>query len=208
MAIDFRPVDPLKPVRVYRRNLPHWRQDGATYFVTFRLFDSLPAPMLKNLAWLRRMLLAAKDSDDQFLKADRAYYLKYKEYLDRGFGACWLRKQEVKEVVEAALDHFAGNRYQLGELAVMPNHVHALVRPLADHELGEILHSWKSYTAKRILQIVDGEHRVWQDESYDRLVRDHTELARIETYIEKNRASSVICMCSSRDTGGTPVPRD
>ena len=29
------------PVTVYYRHLPHWRQDGATYFVTFRLADSL-----------------------------------------------------------------------------------------------------------------------------------------------------------------------
>lgn len=26
----------------YELDLPHWRQDGATYFVTFRLGDSLP----------------------------------------------------------------------------------------------------------------------------------------------------------------------
>ena len=38
----FDPFDPYRPVRVYRRNLPHWRQDGATYFVTIHCADSLP----------------------------------------------------------------------------------------------------------------------------------------------------------------------
>jgi hypothetical protein len=28
---DFVPFDEERAVRIYRRNLPHWRQDGATY---------------------------------------------------------------------------------------------------------------------------------------------------------------------------------
>lgn len=30
----------------YRRNLPHWRAEGATYFVTFRQADSIPESVL------------------------------------------------------------------------------------------------------------------------------------------------------------------
>jgi hypothetical protein len=32
----FVPFDELHAVRIYQRNLPHWRQDGCTYFVTFQ----------------------------------------------------------------------------------------------------------------------------------------------------------------------------
>lgn len=32
----------------YRRNLPHLRLDGATYFVTFRLADSIPETVAKQ----------------------------------------------------------------------------------------------------------------------------------------------------------------
>ena len=42
----FRGLDPNKSLRIYTRHLPHWRQDGATYFVTFRLADSLPEAKL------------------------------------------------------------------------------------------------------------------------------------------------------------------
>lgn len=35
-------VEELWPVPGYRRNLPHLRIEGATYFVTFRLADSIP----------------------------------------------------------------------------------------------------------------------------------------------------------------------
>jgi hypothetical protein len=37
------------PLNFYWRHLPHWRQDGATYVVTFRLVDSLPQAKLREL---------------------------------------------------------------------------------------------------------------------------------------------------------------
>ena len=37
------------PLKIYQQHLPHWRQDGATYFVTFRLHDSLPQAKLREL---------------------------------------------------------------------------------------------------------------------------------------------------------------
>jgi hypothetical protein len=49
----FQGLHPDKPVTVYQRHLPHWRQDGATYFVTFRLADSLPQSKLDELAALK-----------------------------------------------------------------------------------------------------------------------------------------------------------
>jgi hypothetical protein len=41
------------PLTRYARHLPHWRQPGATYFVTFRLADSLPKEKLHELDLLR-----------------------------------------------------------------------------------------------------------------------------------------------------------
>src|SRR5258707_12522120 len=40
----FQGLHPDKPVTAYQRHLPHWRQDGATYFVTFRLADAESRP--------------------------------------------------------------------------------------------------------------------------------------------------------------------
>ena len=42
----FRAFDADGPMRVYYRHLPHWRQPGATYFVTFRQVDSIPKAVL------------------------------------------------------------------------------------------------------------------------------------------------------------------
>ena len=41
------------PLQVYSRHLPHWRQHGATYFVTFRLADSLPQSKLRELELIK-----------------------------------------------------------------------------------------------------------------------------------------------------------
>ena len=50
----FQGLYPDMPVTIYHRHLPHWRQDGATYFVTFRLADSLPQSKLDELATLKK----------------------------------------------------------------------------------------------------------------------------------------------------------
>src|SRR5438045_2452862 len=50
----FEGLDPNKPLTVYYRHLPHGWQDGATYFVTFRLADSLPQEKLIELAAIKQ----------------------------------------------------------------------------------------------------------------------------------------------------------
>ncbi len=49
----FKPYDAEGETRITRQNLPHWRQDGVTYFVTSRLVDSLPARALDEWRTLR-----------------------------------------------------------------------------------------------------------------------------------------------------------
>ena len=80
------------------------------------------------------------------------------------------------------------------------NHVHVIVTPLPGQDLSDILHSWKSYTAKEILKVEAASRRlrenqrqdvaatsVWQKESYDHILRSPQELYNIELYIERHR---------------------
>jgi hypothetical protein len=46
----FNAFDPDLPVGHLSGNLPHWRQESRTYFVTFRTADSLPQEKLDQ--WL------------------------------------------------------------------------------------------------------------------------------------------------------------
>jgi hypothetical protein len=52
--------------------------------------------------------------------------------------------------------------------------------------LSAILHNWKSYTAHRIRKAGDRGVPIWQDESYDRIVRSERELSAYMRYIWEN----------------------
>ncbi|MBA3650802.1 MAG: class I tRNA ligase family protein [Chthoniobacterales bacterium] len=181
--------DEFAEVDISRRNLPHWEQSGATYFVTFRLADSLPATKLSELEEERKNWLKFHPqpwSDEE----KRDYYERFsnqlERWLDAGEGACVLAQSAAAEIVAEALRHFDGERYELGAWVVMPNHVHVLVTPRAEHDLGDILHSWKSFTSNRINTLLDRSGPLWQRESYDHIVRNEAALTRITDYILSN----------------------
>jgi valyl-tRNA synthetase len=182
-------LDPYAEIDITRRNLPHWQQAGRTYFVTFRLADSLPAAKLGELEEERATWL--KHNPDPWTEAQRREYYqrfsaKLDEWLDAGSGSCVLRDERAAKIVADALTHFEGARYTLGAWVVMPNHVHALVTPLEGHDLGSILHSWKSFTAHKINELLGREGQLWQHESYDHTVRNEESLWKIGEYIDGN----------------------
>ena len=86
----------------------------------------------------------------------------------------------------AALKAFEGQRYELLVYVVMNDHVHALLAPFAPYELQGILHSWKSFTAHQMQHQHQRFGRVWQDEYFDRIVRDDQEFVQKLEYIVEN----------------------
>ena len=182
------------------RRLPHWRQDGCTYFVTFRTSDSLPKEVMDH--WLKRRaewleLRGVKVVDGKPVDLDGLSFEHRREYdrvftrtlqtdLDRGHGACLLKKTENAEIVRTALEFFDGERYAMGNFVIMPNHVHVLVVPAAGHELSEILKSWKMFTAKAVNKAEGRSGTFWQAESWDHLVRSRKQLERFQGYIGEN----------------------
>jgi REP element-mobilizing transposase RayT len=192
-ALLFTPFDPSAPVGIYGRHLPHWRQDGATYFVTFRLADSIPQAKLRE--WEREMTDWLKKNPEPHNTEQKAEYHeqfteKFQRWLDAGMGECVLRRPEISAVVEEAMRHFDGERYVLGHYVVMPNHVHAVVRPVQGHLLKDILHSWKSFTAHKLNEVLNRTGQLWQDESFDCIVRSAAQLDKIAFYIQENPAKA------------------
>jgi len=127
------------------------------------------------------------------------------QWLDAGSGSCVLFIPEVKQLVENALRHFDGQRYRLDTFVVAPNHVHALVSPCDGHDLSDILHSWKSFTAHEILKVEAASRRlsdhmqsrdgsatikVWQKESFDHIVRSPASMDKFRAYIRDHDADS------------------
>jgi REP element-mobilizing transposase RayT len=185
-----------------RGYLPHIKVEGATYFVTFRLADSLPRETVARLKERREDLLrrAAADSRGPHNHGRHLLFADYAReidaLLDQSTGESWLRRPEVASLVAGALRHFEGGRYQLYAWVVMLNHVHAVVRPMGVHALDAILHSWKSYTASEANRLLN---RVgcpfWQSEYYDHWIRDDAEFGHCCRYTEDNPVKAGLSSC-------------
>jgi REP element-mobilizing transposase RayT len=97
-------------------------------------------------------------------------------------------------VLQSVLFAHEHRQYQLFAACVMPDHVHLLFEPQIKEQdkdakpvfysLGEILHGIKSTTAHKINKAahVSGVH-VWEEESFDRLMRGDADLAEKFHYI-------------------------
>jgi menaquinone-specific isochorismate synthase len=216
------------PIQVrHGAHLPHWTREGAIYAVTFRLADSLPAEVVAGWCEERREIEARalrtgrELTEAETKRLDDLHSERVEAYLDSARGECWLGRPEIAQAVRDALFHFEGERYRLHAWCIMPNHVHLVIEPLGSWTLPELLHSLKSFTAKRANALLGRGGSFWQPESYDHLVRDEADYERAVEYVRANpdrvglRDWRWVGFASGRGlpsegseiTGGTPVPR-
>ncbi|MGB9458139.1 MAG: transposase [Bryobacteraceae bacterium] len=102
-------------------------------------------------------------------------------------GSSHLRRPELaRMVVDALLYHeHTLQHHRLHSYVVMPNHVHLLITPRVP--VSKLMQSLKRFTGLEGNRILGATGQpFWQDESYDRLVRDEREFERIARYIERN----------------------
>ena len=212
---DFVPFDEHRAVRVYHRNLPHWRQDGATYFITFRLGDSLPRGVYEQWEHERRLWLVARGI--YVSRRDPAWqrhierlpaveqHRFHKHFnrrlhaaLDEGRGACHLRLAECVAALRSKLAERDGGAYHLGDFVVMPNHVHLLICPTTGSDLEWLMKAVKGSTSRHCNQLLGCEGRFWQHDSYDHIVRTLEELSQFRQYIAENPAKAGISVLLRR----------
>ena len=187
----FLPLDDSIKIR-NRGHLPHWEAAKATYFVTFRLADSLPQEVLQRIEFARKDIpstvaqMGRPISDAERKRLVNLHTRRIDKYLDAGAGACFLRDDAVANVVADSLRQFEGTRYKLFSWCVMPNHVHVVFQIIGGNALASILHSWKSFSAKQANHILHRSGEFWQREYYDHLIRDISELDRAVQYVVDN----------------------
>ncbi len=106
-----------------------------------------------------------------------------------------LRTQELsfaeRQIVLDACRHWDGDRLTLYAVTVMPDHVHMVFEPLEKapgqwHRISDILHSIKSFTAHAINKLRGTRGTVWQDESYDHIIRGPDEYMETVGYLQRN----------------------
>ncbi len=187
--IPIRFFDPYAEIQMTENKLPHWQQPGATYFFTWRLVDAVPVSLLsgwneEKAAWLRHH--PEPWSEGERKEFETRFLLAMEKWLDAGYGRCVLRDGVVREIVMDSLRHFDGVRYRLLAWVVMPNHVHVVASMHPAWEMGQVLGGWKGYTALLINRWLGEEGGLWQEDAYNRLVRDAAHFGRVVRYIERN----------------------
>jgi putative DNA methylase len=152
-----------------RRHLPHRYAVGKAIFLTWRLHGTLPQG---------RSFPEKLTSGQAFVAMD--------SLLDNaGTGPRFFCRPEIASIVVEAILRREQRHYELHAWVVMPNHVHLLITPLV--EVSRVMQSLKRFTARECNKALGRTGQpLWQDESYDHLVRDAAEFGRIVRYVEMN----------------------
>ena len=129
----------MDDLRIYRNRLPHWRTEGACYFVGWNL----------------------QEGERDLESAERT-------------------------LVANAVKHFDAERYDLCAWVVMNDHAHALLFLHESWELEQVLHSWKSFTVNQMQRKFGRKGRIWQKDSFNRIVRNDEEWLEKQRYIMNN----------------------
>lgn len=197
----------------HKRNLPHFYRQNSTYFITYRLKNSIPINILKELRERKEFNKAFKSKAEKY-KSDKKFFAEYDNILDKNSKIQFLKEPKVARIVCDSLHFYDKKEYGLICYTVMPNHVHLVFHLLEETQIGKsvlqnqsqirksasrnvtqtfqservslIMKSIKGYSALESNKIVNRKGSFWQSESYDHIVRDEDELLRIIKYVIYN----------------------
>jgi len=188
----------------HRRHLPHFYPPDAIYFITSRLAGSLPLSAIER-ARKEREILESQDSKGKRGSSGLPPYIDELEWwekvIERGSkNARWLADARIASLVAESIQYRDGKDYDLVAYTIMPNHMHLVygigqydllerpqdAEPLSGKQVSGIMMSMKRHTALEANKLLGRTGPFWQDESYDHVVRDTEELARIIEYVLDN----------------------
>jgi REP element-mobilizing transposase RayT len=120
-----------------------------------------------------------------YQKADRAVFVTFRKLNREPFPA------SARDLIFQHCIHDDGKRFELHAAVVMPDHAHMLLTPLREREgwpyaLPEILKLIKGVSARSVNKLLGGSGPVWQDESFDHVVRSGESFSGKLQYIRQN----------------------
>jgi putative transposase len=163
----------------FHRRLEHSTRDGAAYFVTWRLAGSLPVARVTD-----------------FWTVDGPKFVEFDRLLDAApTGPRWLEQPNIARIVVNALRKGEGEyKYELGAWVLMPNHVHAALRPLGDHDLASTVRGNKGSSAHEANRLLNRSGSpFWAKDYFDCRIRDRGHEGQIARYIENNPVKAGLC---------------
>lgn len=179
----------VQTISFRRRNLPHWRVAGRSYFVTFRLHGTIPADIVTELKERRKEIIK-NGSEKEIIENQRYEFLKIEKILDVNHSSQnHLMNRQIAGIV---LDYFAEVEVKFGwrfpAIVVMPNHVHCLCcGESATDNLDVMLRKLKGYTAFKANEILERRGKpFWASESFDHWCRNFQKEESVKKYIRNN----------------------
>ncbi len=162
--------------------MPHLYYNEGTYFITFRLADSLP------LEFLKKLHKELNNSKEELNLKEKKIFKKYDVLLDKSeSGKKYLSIPEIAEIVRQTILYEDGKNITVICYCIMPNHVHLVFELLKyNRGISKIMQSIKRVSSKRSNEFLRCTGKFWQDESFDRWVRDDKELFNIINYVLEN----------------------
>ncbi|MDA0364702.1 MAG: transposase [Chloroflexi bacterium] len=92
----------------------------------------------------------------------------------------------VALLVEETILFGFGTQYEVDAYVVMPDHVHLLVTPIEPWTLPRIMHGIKGTSAHAVNRALARRGPLWQDESFDHVIRSETDWLDKRDYIHEN----------------------
>lgn len=166
----------------FRRNLPHLHPSEGTFFITYRLHGTIPLAALRKL----RGDFEGKSKEGEFLKD--AFFEGYDALLDKNSANIkHLLIDEITDINKKAIHYYDTKEFDLICYCIMSNHIHVVFKMRdTSKTLSSIMHSIKRHTARESNKILNKQGKFWQDESYDRFVRNNRELRNTVEYVINN----------------------
>lgn len=165
-----------------RRNLPHLYFNDGMYFVTARLAGTLPISLINNLSEISN-----KNKNIPF-DDFRKHFVEYDNFLDnRQVSDYKLTDFVLSSVLSDCFFYPDRKDYNLICFTIMPTHFHFAFELLPGNKgISKIMQSIKGVSARRINKALNRSGKLWQDESYDRWIRNDVELYFVIRYILEN----------------------
>lgn len=103
----------------------------------------------------------------------------------------WVLPAEARDTVLDCCLKENGKKFELHCAVVLPDHAHLLLSPLRDKDgwnfsLPKIMHAIKGVSARKINVLLARGGPVWQEESFDHVLRSNDSLAEKMDYICQN----------------------
>ena len=151
-----------------KKFLPHIDMTGYYQFVTFRTYDSLDEFVYK---------IRTKDI------SDKKKEFKIDAYLDNSKKGAYLNGNILAYLKE----YFVSKDktfYDLVAFSIMPNHVHIVFKQ--NDTIFKIMQQIKGGTAYKINKMLQREGKFWEDNYYDKVIRDKRLFDIVYAYIKNN----------------------